>query len=405
MTGTILLNGLWQGALVAAIAWIAAWCLPKHHAASRYAVWFCALLALVGVPVITAWHPSSPIAAVLPAAVTQTAAVTTAVTARALDFGGLWLAILWVCGVGFCFVRLGLSYVRLARIVESARPAPDLGENVLVSGDVAVPIAAGLRRPVVVIPAAAARDLDAGDLAAIVAHERAHIARGDLITNAMQRIVECVLFFNPWAYVIGRQLVLQREAACDDWAVHETGTPDRYALCLAQLAIGARRSGGPLLAPSALGSKPILVGRIARLLDGKAITLKTNLLAPAASVVAFAVLAIALQSKGVASVQSFVATSTNVASEAACSRDVTIVDAAFPNIPHGSPMGTGVANASVTVGPDGKPFGAKIVLSSHSAAVDKATVAAAMASTYSPKMSNCKAVVGTYVFHVEAQPQ
>ena len=118
--------------------------------------------------------------------------------------------------------------------------------------------------------------------------------------------------------------------------------------------------------------------------------MKTNLLAPAACAFAFAVLA---------------ATSTTVASGATCSQSVTIVDAAFPNIPHGSPMGTGVATAVVTVGADGKPVGAKIVLSSRSAAVDKATVAAAMASTYSPAMSNCKAVAGTYLFHVEAQPQ
>lgn len=402
MTGTVLLNGLWQGALVTVIAWIAASCLPKHHAASRYAVWFCALLALVVVPALSAWHPARTIAPVLPIAVTQTTAVTTAVTARAVDFGGIWLAIVWACGAAFCFARLALSYVRLARIVKNARPVVELGENVLVSDDVAVPIAAGLRRPVVVMPAAAARDLDANDLAAIVAHERAHITRGDLITNAMQRIVECVLFFNPWAHVIGRQLVLQREAACDDWAVHETGTPDRYALCLAQLAIGARRSGSPLLAPSALGSKPILVGRIARLLDGKAITLKANLFAAAVSAVAFAVLAIALQTNGVASVQNLVAQ--NSAMPSNCNHGVTVLDPAMPNIPHGSPRGTGTANAVVTVGTDGKPVNAKIVLSSNSAAIDKATIDAAMASTYAPEMTNCKAKVGTYLFHVEAQP-
>jgi beta-lactamase regulating signal transducer with metallopeptidase domain len=388
MMDTALLNSLWQGGLVAAIAAVTALLLPKHHAASRYTVWLTALAGLVAVPLITALHPqySAPL---LPAVVTQTTAATSVVTQRAADAGGLWLTALWALGVLFCCGRLLLSYARIAGVVRDSRLAPGLGQDVRVSDSLAVPIAAGFLNPAVILPAAALRDLSASDLLAVIEHERAHIRRGDLVTNLVQRVVEAVLFFNPWAYIIGRQLVKEREAACDDWAVVATGAADRYAAYLAELALAARGTRTPLLTPSALGSKRLLLGRIARLLTGKAIVVKANYVAAAVSVVALAILTLALQSKGIAS---------------NCYHGVTVVSAAAPDIPKSEYRANATANALVTVGADGHPVSAKIVLSSGSKAIDNATIVAAMKSTYSPEVSNCTPKTDTYLFKVETAP-
>jgi bla regulator protein BlaR1 len=388
MMDTALLNSLWQGALVAAIAAVTALLLPKHHAASRYTVWLTALAGLVVVPLITAFHPQYA-APLLPAVVTQTTAATSVVTQRAADAGGLWLTVLWALGVLFCCARLLLSYARIATVVCDSRSAPGLGQDVRVSDSLAVPIAAGFRNPVVVLPAAAVRDLPEADLLAVIEHERAHIRRGDLVTNLAQRLVEALLFFNPWVYVIGRQLVKEREAACDDWAVVATGAPDRYAAYLAELALAARGTHTPLLTPSALGSKQLLLGRIARLLKGKAIVVKANYVATAASVAALAILTLALQSKGFA---------------ANCYHGVTVISAAAPDIPKSEYLANATANALVTVGANGHPVSAKIVLSSGSKAIDNATIVAAMKSTYSPEVSNCKPKTDTYLFKVETAP-
>jgi D-alanyl-D-alanine endopeptidase (penicillin-binding protein 7) len=388
MMDTVLVNSLWQGGLITAIAAIAAAFLPKHHAASRYTVWLTALAGLVAVPLITALNPPYPLA-VLPAVVTQTTAATSIVAQRAADAGGLWLTALWALGVLFCCGRLLLSYARIAAVVRDSRPAPGLGQDVRVSDSLAVPIAAGFVKPVVILPAAAVRDLSAAHLRAIIEHERAHIRRGDLITNLAQRLVEASLFFNPWTYVIGRQLVKEREAACDDWAVVATGAPDRYAAYLAELAHAARGTRTPLLTPSALGSKRLLLGRIARLLTGKAIVVKVNYLAAAASIAAVALLTLALQSKGFAS---------------NCYHAVTVISAAAPDIPKSEYRAKATANALVTVGADGRPVSARIVLSSGSKAIDNATIVAAMKSTYSPEVSNCKPKMDTYLFKVETAP-
>ena len=50
MIANVLFNGLWQGAVLVAIAWFLTRLIPRSNAATRYAVWFLTLLALAVVP-------------------------------------------------------------------------------------------------------------------------------------------------------------------------------------------------------------------------------------------------------------------------------------------------------------------------------------------------------------------
>ncbi len=399
---TILIDGLWQGGLVAAIAVLATSFIPQGHAATRYAVWYCALNALVVLPVLTQWH-RSPALGTLPAPVAHAAVATALATNNAATLSGNWLVIAWLCGVTIGLVRLARSYAGIRRILRDATPAPELGPDVVISEEIGIPIAAGVRRPAIVLPANLAATLDAGDLDRIIQHERAHIRRGDVLGNIVQRAIEAVLFFNPWVYLIGRQLVKEREAACDDWAVHSTGEPDLYASCLARLAHGERLRRTPLLTPSAIGSGRMLVGRIARLLNGRTTELKVNYLVLGANIALLSGLAILLQtSNGLASVSTLVAS--NQSFPPNCYHDVKPIDAAEPDISKADYRAHVSANAVVTVNSQGHPVSAQIVKSSGSMAIDRATINAAMHSTYSPEVFDCKPKTGQYLFHVETGP-
>ena len=124
--------------------------------------------------------------------------------------------------------------------------------------------------------------------------------------------------------------------------------------------------------------------------------------AAAVSIAAVALLTLALQSKGIASVQTMLAADQNL--PAKCYHGVTVINAAMPNIPKSAYRAGATANALVTVGADGRPVGAKIARSSGSKAIDDAAVVAAMKSTYSPEVLDCKAKTGTYLFQVETPP-
>jgi TonB family protein len=396
MIPAILLNGLWQGVLIVAIAALISVAVPQRHAATRYAVWFVALLALLVLPVVTLWHPATEIATPTPPIVAKTTAIAT----QATSDNSWWIIALWIAGVAFFFARLVRSHLRIGRIMKAALPVPNFGPDVMTSHDVAYPIAAGFFAPMVILPANVAKTLERSDLEAIVRHERAHIARRDILTNLAQRLIEACLFFNPWVYVIGRQLLKEREAACDDWVV-ATADADRYASCLAQLASGPQPARAPLLTPSAIGSRRMLVGRIARLLNGKAMQLKTNYLVLGASALAFALLAVVLQTT------TGQAAPTTVAATAAtnCDHDATVVNPAPPVYPKSAKGKGGAAVARVVISPSGTVVSVDVAKSSGVAALDEATVTAARASTYKPAMSNCKAVQGTYLFKAQFNPQ
>ncbi len=78
-----------------------------------------------------------------------------------------------------------------------------------------LPAVTGVLRPRIVLPADFLHRYDADERALVVAHERQHIARGDLPCNALVALLRCVYWFNPllhWAVACYRQ---DQELACD----------------------------------------------------------------------------------------------------------------------------------------------------------------------------------------------
>ncbi len=388
----MLINGLWQGGLIVAVAALATAPLSQREAATRYTIWFVALIALAVVPVVSLWHPNRSLVD-LPAPILFGTVATSAATGKAAMAAGTWLILFWIAGATLALVRIAFGYARTARIVRNAVPASHLGRGVLLSEEITIPLAAGITSPVVLLPAGMVSSIERADLQAIVEHERAHIRRLDVAGNIVARLIQAFLFFNPWVYVIGYQLVKEREFACDDWAAHATGNPERVALCLARLAQDRSNARTPMLTPTAIGSRPMVVNRIARLLNGKGFDLRINYFVLSASILALGSLAMLLQTADVLA-------STGAAVPAGCSESKAINPVA-PSIAKADYRANVSANALVTIAPDGHPTNARIVKSSDSAAIDRATVAAAMASTYSPAPSACKTVTRQYLFHVQ----
>ena len=318
-----------------------------------------------------------------------------------------WIGAAWIAGVAACLIRLGASLMRIRQIRANATPLTH--GHVLVSNDIAVPIAVGLFRPAIVVPKRLVETLAPADLERILAHERAHVRRRDVAGNLVQRLIEALLFFNPWVYLIGRNLTLEREAACDDWAIADTGASDAYAACLASFARTLRRA--PLAAPSAMGSRHALLARIERLARSASRPIALNRYAIGGTIVLFAILTLALEAfspaLAFAPVQSVGSTSGNYANTvAACAHpnvDATVTSPAQPQLPHGANL-KGSATATVTIAPNGSVAAASITKSSGNPQIDKAVLDAAKHSTYSPKLVNCKPMQGSYLFHADFAP-
>jgi TonB family protein len=174
--------------------------------------------------------------------------------------------VIWLVGVAASAAWFGFGRAKVRSIVRTAVPA-DCGSGlpvpVLVSAHALVPMACGLWRPRVILPASS-RDWTAARLRIALAHEYSHIQRGDLYTQVLVQIVCCLYWFQPLVWLAARRLRQERERACDDAVLAAGVEAHEYATELMELARAAIRSP---LGSLAMAEPSDLEGRVRALLD------------------------------------------------------------------------------------------------------------------------------------------
>jgi uncharacterized protein YjbI with pentapeptide repeats/beta-lactamase regulating signal transducer with metallopeptidase domain len=166
------------------------------------------------------------------------------------------------------------------------------------SYEIETPVAIGFGRPVILIPTDLATHNGLVAIEDLVVHEHAHLRRYDDYTNLVQRLVERVFWFNPFVWIAGRRVALEREIAADDAVVARTSDSTRYAESLWKLARQMRMPAHSLVAPGALFTRKQITVRIEALLAPGRAHLRglgpaTSGAALAVAVLSFAIVALA----------------------------------------------------------------------------------------------------------------
>jgi HEAT repeat protein/beta-lactamase regulating signal transducer with metallopeptidase domain len=304
--------------------------LRRSSAALRHAVWVVGIVATIAVPaftiVIPAWHvpllqlpareaprtatPLSQTAATIPAtpvaretsgpsasdvpAVASTAAQSRRRSdlqaashlppaARVIVDWPRLLLLIWLAGAVLLLARQAVAFVRTAWLVRRAdehapwlpiakRLAAESGASantrLLSSERLDMPMACGLLRPAIVVPATADA-WPAERLRIVLLHELAHVRRRDCLTQAAADFACAVYWPNPLTWVAARHLRREREHACDD-AVLSSGTEGAdYADHLLAIARAAGPPRGPLVFSGglAMAHRSELEGRLMAILD------------------------------------------------------------------------------------------------------------------------------------------
>ncbi len=195
-----------------------------------------------------------------------------------------WLFSFYVIGLVLMLARLSAGIFQLFSLKNSKTFQPDtaliellttqtkriqLNRSVklLISAKAQVPMVVGFIKPVILMPLAAVAQLDSKQLETILLHELAHIKRHDYFINMLQTIVETILFFNPFVWIISSITRREREHSCDDLVVYHTTEPISYASAL--VALAARRPAAPLIVVAATGQSNQLFNRIQRIMEMK----------------------------------------------------------------------------------------------------------------------------------------
>jgi beta-lactamase regulating signal transducer with metallopeptidase domain len=269
--GWALLHSLWQCSVAAIVYAVLRSVSRRCSADARYLVTCTALFCMAGAPILTFFY-------LLPQRVTAphiefdvTSRFHTGFSAsphglqvhsaarwsfgewnRFLDSVAPWLVVTWVGGVTLLSIRWlhGYRWVRHLRRVQTMpldaawlELLEDLKTRFKVSRPVRlvssalaeVPMVIGWLRPVILLPASSLTGLAPAQLQAILAHELAHVRRGDYLVNWFQNLVETVMFYHPAVGWISGCIRQEREHCCDEMVVRICQDRLMYARALFRL--------------------------------------------------------------------------------------------------------------------------------------------------------------------------
>jgi len=225
--------------LVACLADLA---LRRAPAALRHLMWTLMLVCSLLLPLGELYAPRI----VGDTFVIHTSGATGRIVAEALSTPTKlnWLIAIYLTGVALFLVRLTLDILAANRLVRASRASSLPG--VLISDRATVPFAWG---SIVVPPGFENRD-------AVLAHEAAHLARGDVWTSILARVACAIYWFHPLIWWANMRLRLEADRACDDAVLRRGYSDASYAEDLVEVARSLAPAG---LAPGAVNQSQLQV--------------------------------------------------------------------------------------------------------------------------------------------------
>jgi beta-lactamase regulating signal transducer with metallopeptidase domain len=304
-----LLTWFWQGVALAVSLSLALHLLPRVNAATRYVLWWGAFAALI----FLGWQSlPSFVAAPFTSAAAAGASSRSLVTIQVQPLPSAVLSLigmLWVSVALFRLLRIFPELNALYRLKDECVSFPHRVEDQLplwlekggrrarlaLCDRLPGPAVLGLHAPCIAMPSSLIRELSAGDLDQIILHEDGHIQRRDDWMRLFQALLEAAMWMHPATLLIGRELNLEREVACDDWVIARTGSPKDYARCLSRVAEHRRSRITPDFVQALFGGKRDLFRRLDRLLDTRRnVGRRASLFVAAAGVLVIAASAVQL---------------------------------------------------------------------------------------------------------------
>jgi TonB family protein len=259
-----LLNSLWQAPLVLLAAWVAAQMARTIGPRSEHRVWVGALVATAVLPMCS-FHWSrlwQEALAFLGSWRSGTGTAGTRVTFGPGTVSGdgvlrlspellAGIAAIYGCTMLYFLGRLAWGLWKTHALCRSAVPlAPMSAEKihhcgrafgidavqVAVSPAIPGPMTVGIQRKILLLPSAFVENVAENDLDTVLAHESAHMRRGDFAKNLFYRLFSLPVAYHPAMWMTCSRLAGTREMVCDAMAAESAIGRESYARSLLRLA-------------------------------------------------------------------------------------------------------------------------------------------------------------------------
>jgi beta-lactamase regulating signal transducer with metallopeptidase domain len=281
---------LWEGVVIVLLVSAMLRGLRRVDAATRYAIWWGTLLAIICWPAVTfAGLLAQTWLSVSTSTIHTVASYREPLVEVTVPSAPVWVlraaVAVWLASVILKLSRLAIACWQLRDVKRSCAPVGDeqlgrlplwhaasqrgRGATLCVSDRVGVACALGFRRPLIALPRQFVEQLAPRDLDQVALHEYAHLQRRDDWARLVQLGVDAVCGWHPAIRWISRQMTFEREVACDDWVVQRTHDPLGYARCLTTLAECTVAGQATTLSPAAWSSEAVVVRRVRRVLEAR----------------------------------------------------------------------------------------------------------------------------------------
>lgn len=132
----------------------------------------------------------------------------------------LLASMIWIAGLAAMLLYTAVSFLRIKRKVREAVPS---GGNIWVCDHVDTPFLLGILRPRIYLPSA----MDAQDKKYVLAHEQAHLSRGDHWWKPLGFLLLAVYWFHPLFWIAYILLCRDMELACDEKVIRQMGAESK----------------------------------------------------------------------------------------------------------------------------------------------------------------------------------
>lgn len=251
----ILLESAVRTLCVAGFAALALKFMRVRNPHTEMAVWKMVLGVAMAMPLLLILAPGAVLVSMPSAAMEDVATMfpgaTVAAAVPALRWGAPVFAV-YVAGFCVMLFRIALGLVLSRRLLKGARPVLEHwtdGYDVRTSTRVSVPVTLGA---VIVLPEQY-RLWDEATRRSVMAHEVAHIARGDFYLLLIAALHRAIFWFSPLGWWLMARLGYLAEVACDLAAAAEIGDRSRYAEILLTMSGKAGRFSPGLAMAQARG--------------------------------------------------------------------------------------------------------------------------------------------------------
>lgn len=142
------------------------------------------------------------------------------------------IPLVWGLGIAAMLLYAAISYFRLYRQVQVSAPA---GKRVYRCDTISTPFILGIVNPKIFLPS----DLDERTAVSVLAHEQAHLRRGDHLWKPLGYVLLSIYWFNPLCWVAYFLFCRDVEQACDEAVIERMNPQQKKDYSAALLACAA----------------------------------------------------------------------------------------------------------------------------------------------------------------------